>query len=165
MSVCKILEFFLLWIWDHRNCQLLELLNVLLGVLNVEHDELDEEAHEWEEVVVDHNVEIVDEVVPQVHQNVEEWLLPWDWCVLSFRFLYSLVDLLECVLIFANSELEVLWGTLDLLREVLWEHVINLDDETEGNEWFDNHTELKGLTDGKDKDTLCEEWGDHLHWT
>jgi len=49
------------------------------------------------------------------------------------------------------------------LREVFSEHIINFDDETKGNERFDDHRELLGLTDGDLKDDFSVNGGYDLH--
>jgi hypothetical protein len=66
-------------------------------------------------------------------------------------------------LVLTDDQSHVRGRVLDLLGEILREHVIDLDDETQSNETLDDHGKLLRLTNGDLENDLGEDRGDHLH--
>lgn len=130
--------------------------------LGYEDWELEDDDKPWEHVIVDDDIEIVQHRKPESRQHVR-----YGAAVVHFAFLLlsldSVPDFLESVLVLSDCESKITSCVFDLIREVLWKHIINLDDETESNETLDNHGECRRLTHGKDKHKLCAKRRDQLH--
>ena len=63
----------------------------------------------------------------------------------------------------ANHQLHVISCVLDFLREVLSEHIVDFNDESEGDEGLDDHRKFFCLADGNLQDDFSVNRGYDLH--
>ena len=118
--------------------------------------ELEDDDEPWEHVVVDDDVEVVQHCEPEGRQHVCNSAAVVG-LILFLLFLESVPDFLEGILILADGQPQVTRCVLNLVREVLREHVVDLDDETQCHETLDDHGEGWGLTHCKYKHDFSAE--------
>lgn len=124
-------------------------------MLIIKASKLDKHTCDRHKVIVVHNVEIVNNGVPDVHYDIAHGLPVV--AVTCLRTLQTLHNFLVGVLVLTDDQSHVRGRVLDLLREILREHVVDLDDETQSNETFDDHGKLFRLTNGDLKNNLSED--------
>ena len=130
-------------------------------MLIIKASKLDHHAGDWHKVVVVNDVEVIDDCVPKVHQNIAQCLsiVP----VARLGIIEPFEDLFEGVLIFSNDKSHVSGCVLNLLGEILREHIVNLDDESECDKTLNDHGELLGLTNGDLKNDFGKDGRNDLH--
>lgn len=120
---------------------------------------MEERNADWEEVVIEDDVQVVQNHVQNVDYHVLEGSDPLDAILVELVVLFhSFENLAVSVLVLTNNQNSILSGGLDLFGEVLRKHVIDLDDKTECDETLDNHGRSWGLADGDDKSCFREVW-------